>query len=1018
MSMPTLDNPFRESRLGSSEDYRREWDVLALNEGITEALAEQIRNAKGRRHPDAGQMVSVLLSAPGYGKTHLFGRMGHLLAEEMFFVFVPAFEDAVRPLHHIRRFAVDSLFRGRHGRPGLIAWALTHLCRSSFLEYVGRFPPSLAARYQSFQQALKDQDGKILEVTAAVKELRPFLTLASSIAERMPASLFYPVMKALALGWSPAGHVVQRWLKGEPLSDEESEALSLGEEPAQPLDVLQGIAAILDYRLPMVICCDQIEMVLRKGQNQAQNEDIVQKLTAELIEILHRVPNQVLVLSCLEGEWAKFKDRSFEAFKQRSGKPSKLDDLSESQAVELVTNRLKGRPGRPTSQNATWPFDGASLLTYVRNQQPNPRTLIQRCAELLQDWSQDGQHGLIYFDRKIDDDPDKLFLQQWNQELEKIQSDPACNAETYDEARLYRAVKEAMTLAREAKREVGGIQIKNIQEGAIPQGGKYKRYSLKVEVADGPQPYPLLVPVTAINSGTVFAPYFTVMQQAMLNPVAGALIVHRQSDFQIGQGVTRQRYDQEVARGRIRVLAMDDDQQTFLRLECLLRFLDDAAGQLLRLGDLKLSEDDCRDFILKTSVLDNLGLFKQLAGWRRAAVPQPTPPPNPPPRPAVASAAAAGDPARSDGGMTATAVAPQPVADAAAASAAPTPPPPEPGPAPNEKFAAWAREKLVHLVKLLNALGQPVKAVEPKGFEIGPTFARLMIELASARAHFKRICDKADDLRIHLKLAVPPIIESQAGYNSVDVQLPERSTVLLRDALADVPKNIPTDDPVFPVGLDVAGAAHWLNLSDPSDCHLLVAGTTGSGKSEFLRAMVAALAMRLDPLHLQFVLIDPKQVTFNLGGDSPFLQKPVARDADQALPLLEWCMTETHRRYELLAKQKLTHVGQLNESALIPRVVVVIDEFANLLEGKESKKLLNSLLKQICSMARAAGIHLVLATQRPDKDVVTPLLRDNLPGRIALQVPKPAGSELILNSPNAAYLLGKGDLLWQRGGGV
>jgi S-DNA-T family DNA segregation ATPase FtsK/SpoIIIE len=129
-------------------------------------------------------------------------------------------------------------------------------------------------------------------------------------------------------------------------------------------------------------------------------------------------------------------------------------------------------------------------------------------------------------------------------------------------------------------------------------------------------------------------------------------------------------------------------------------------------------------------------------------------------------------------------------------------------------------------------------------------------------------------------------------------------------------------------------------------------------------------------------------------------------------------MTETHRRYELLAKQKLTNVGQLNESALIPRVVVVIDEFANLLEGKESKKLLNSLLKQIGSMARAAGIHLVLATQRPDKDVVTPLLRDNLPGRIALQVPKPAGSELILNSPNAAYLLGKGDLLWQRGGGV
>jgi DNA segregation ATPase FtsK/SpoIIIE, S-DNA-T family len=961
-------------------------------------------------------MISVLLSAPGYGKTHLFGRISHLLAEEMFCVFVPAFEDVSRPLHHIRRFAVDSLFRSQQGHFSLVARALASLCRSSFLDYVSRFPPSLAARYQSLQQGLKEENGKILEVTVAVKEIRPFLTLASSIADRMPAYLSYPVMKALALGWSPAGHLAQRYLKGEPLTDEESEVLGLGEEPAQPLAVLQGIAAILDYRMPMVICCDQMEMVLKKGQNQSQSNDFVHKLTAELIEILHRVPNQVLVLTCLEGEWQDFADRSFGSFKQRLSKPSKLDDLSEHQAVDLIANRLNGWPGRPAGQT-TWPFDGASLLTYVRNQQPNPRTLIQRCAELLQNWKEDGQNGLIYLDRTGDGhDPDKLFLQLWNQELENIQNDPTCNSETYDEARLYRAVKEAVTLAREAKRETGGVRVKNIQEGVIPQGGKFPRYSLKVEVGDGPQSYPLILPVTAINSGHVFRFYFEAMQQAMVNPVAGALLVHRQSDFQIGQGKIRQRYDEEVSNGRIRVLALEDDQPTFLRLECLLRFLDDAAGQLLQLGELKLTEDDCRDFILKTSVLDNLDLFKQLAGWRRVAAAQPATVSPPPARPPVA-VAATGFPAQAAGATTAIAVAPQPAVAVAATAVGPMPPP-GPGPAPKKTFAAWAHAMLVHLVKLLNALGQPVKPVEPDGVEIGPTFARLKIELASAKAHYKRICDKADDLKIHLKLAVPPIIESQAGYISVDVQLPERSTVSLRAALADVPNNLKPDDAAFPVGLDVAGTAHWLNLSDPSDCHVLVAGTTGSGKSEFLRSMVAALAMRLDPLHLQFVLVDPKQVTFNLGGESPFLQKPVARDADQAMPLLEWCMAETHRRYELLAKRKLTNVGQLSDATLIPRVVVVIDEFANLLEGKESKKLLNSLLKQIGSMARAAGIHLVLATQRPDKDVVTPLLRDNLPGRIALQVPKPAGSELILNSPNAAFLLGKGDLLWQRGGGV
>src|SRR5262249_39488178 len=157
--------------------------------------------------------------------------------------------------------------------------------------------------------------------------------------------------------------------------------------------------------------------------------------------------------------------------------------------------------------------------------------------------------------------------------------------------------------------------------------------------------------------------------------------------------------------------------------------------------------------------------------------------------------------------------------------------------------------------------------------------------------------------------------------------------------------------------------------------------------SEFLRVLCAGLARRLSPDQLQFVLIDPKRVTFNLGSlESPYLKFPVALDTEEAMPLLQWCLDETRRRYDLLAQQKKTNVGELDDATLIPRVVVVIDEFANLLEDKSSKAVLTSLLKLIGAMSRAAGIHLVLATQRPDKDVVTPLLRDNLPGRVGLQV--------------------------------
>ncbi|MEJ7638390.1 MAG: FtsK/SpoIIIE domain-containing protein [Singulisphaera sp.] len=166
---------------------------------------------------------------------------------------------------------------------------------------------------------------------------------------------------------------------------------------------------------------------------------------------------------------------------------------------------------------------------------------------------------------------------------------------------------------------------------------------------------------------------------------------------------------------------------------------------------------------------------------------------------------------------------------------------------------------------------------------------------------------------------------------------------------------------------------------------------------------------------MQFVLIDPKRVTFNLKGASPYLKSPVAHGLDEALPLIQACMAEMDRRYRILEERKLANVSELPPE-LLPRIVVVIDEFASFLEDKESKKVVTALLKRIGAMARAAGIHLIVSTQRPDKDVVTPLLRENLPGRIALKVASKAGSDLILGSPDAEHLLGRGDLFWKTGG--
>jgi S-DNA-T family DNA segregation ATPase FtsK/SpoIIIE len=156
---------------------------------------------------------------------------------------------------------------------------------------------------------------------------------------------------------------------------------------------------------------------------------------------------------------------------------------------------------------------------------------------------------------------------------------------------------------------------------------------------------------------------------------------------------------------------------------------------------------------------------------------------------------------------------------------------------------------------------------------------------------FARVKKQADNLKLYLELEHKPLIAAQAGHISIDVQRPDRQPVPLAPLIQHRPVAF-TGAPVFPVGVDVTGRPHWLNLADPDTCHLLIAGTTGSGKSEFLKAMLAGLAGQLGPAQLRFFLIDPKQVTFNLPGTSPYLPGPVVHDAGDAIPVLEACYKE------------------------------------------------------------------------------------------------------------------------------
>ncbi|MEO0488743.1 MAG: FtsK/SpoIIIE domain-containing protein, partial [Cyanobacteria bacterium J06659_2] len=198
-----------------------------------------------------------------------------------------------------------------------------------------------------------------------------------------------------------------------------------------------------------------------------------------------------------------------------------------------------------------------------------------------------------------------------------------------------------------------------------------------------------------------------------------------------------------------------------------------------------------------------------------------------------------------------------------------------------------------------------------------------------------------------------------------------------------------------------------------------VGGTTGSGKSEFLRSLLLSLLVRHSPETLQIALVDPKRVTFPEFEAMPWLLEPIVKDSEGAIALMTTLMDEMDRRYQRFEQSRCADLNRYNQQAKtpMPRIVCIFDEYADFMSEKESKAAIEQSIKRLGAMARAAGIHLIIATQRPDAKVVTPLIRSNLPGRVALRTASDADSAIILGGKqgDAVNLLGKGDLLYLKG---
>ncbi|MDA7899259.1 DNA translocase FtsK [Pirellulales bacterium] len=340
---------------------------------------------------------------------------------------------------------------------------------------------------------------------------------------------------------------------------------------------------------------------------------------------------------------------------------------------------------------------------------------------------------------------------------------------------------------------------------------------------------------------------------------------------------------------------------------------------------------------------------------------------------------------------------------------------------------AEVRKRAKILEKTFANFGFKVRVVE---VETGPVISQYEIEL-EAGLRLAKITNLADDLAIALRVPSVRIVAPIPGKNSVGVEVPntDRQMVRLREVMEETnAKSRAMKIPIY-LGKDVAGNPMVVDLA--SMPHLLIAGRTGTGKSVCLNSIIVSMLMTRRPDEVRMLMIDPKMVELTPYKSLPHLMHPVVTDMKKAEAILAWAVDKMEQRYTLLARAGVRHLSQYNtlgrEELLkriqpetdeeansipttMPYIVMIADEIADMMmtAGKE----IEQYIIRLAQKSRAVGIHLILATQKPTVDVITGLIKSNLPARIAFQVASRTDSRVVLDECGAERLLGNGDMLF------
>ncbi len=364
----------------------------------------------------------------------------------------------------------------------------------------------------------------------------------------------------------------------------------------------------------------------------------------------------------------------------------------------------------------------------------------------------------------------------------------------------------------------------------------------------------------------------------------------------------------------------------------------------------------------------------------------------------------------------------------------------------NRELEKINTDAAIKLEKTLSEYGVEGKIV---GFSSGP-IVTLFEFIPNAGIKSSKVIGLSDDIARAMS-SISARISTQPGKTSLGIEIPntKRDSVLFGDLIEEDEFEIGNDSLTLALGKDISGKSIFANLERMP--HLLIAGTTGSGKSVGINTMILSILYKFKPNECKLILIDPKMLELSIYEDIPHLLTPVVTDPKKAVFALKWVVREMENRYKLMSSLNVKNIDSYNDKVLrtlssgrklfrevqtgidddtkmpiiekqeillekMPFIVVVIDEMADLMmvAGKE----VESLIQRLAQMARASGIHLITATQRPSVDVITGTIKANFPSRISYKVSSKFDSRTILNEMGAEQLLGSGDMLFLANGGI